>query len=598
MKVRIPLIIKDPGVTQSKGLDLTESWTVEEGDFLDGPVTRRVAVLDFDPATGALMPGIPVELAGSAEDPGGYRIADPRDVLARDLTNVSVFGTVYRTIGMFEEPDALGRAIEWAFDGPQLLVVPRAGEWANAFYDRRSRSLQFFWFGSVQDPSKTIFTSHSQDIVAHETAHAVLDGIAPDLYHATLPQSLAIHEAVADVAALLVSFRSRALTRAVLDSTGGSIQDSNAFNSIASEFGRELDSTRDYLRSLLNLKSLEPEEWQEGVDESSPHDMSQVLSGALYTVMVQIHESLKSDMAMEQLKESNVVEPAEAAAQLRKQGVELEAAPGGAGEMDAERLKEARRAVSGKALFVGAERLKRTLVRGLDYLPPGEVTFADLGRAMLAADQASHPTSGSQREWIVAEFRRRGIVRSADELEVRTDYRRAAVSRLDLEQLVSSDWAAYDFANRNRKLLGIPPGVPFRVLPRLDVRKVNWHRDGSREVRECILKVSWSDTEENAVRAGLPRRRRFIAGSTLAIDWATKKIRALLMSERGERQRAERDGFLQRLIEEELLVPEEEARAADGRPLGSVVPFAVADGHLRVYGTGRMLHVVAAGLHG
>lgn len=597
MKVRIPLIIKDPGVTETKGLSSTEDWTVEESVFLDGPVTPRVAVLDFDAATGALLPGIPAEVDES-DVPGRYLIENPEDPTGRDLAGVSVFGSVYRTIHMFEEPDALGRAIGWAFEGPQLLVVPRAGEWANAFYDRGSRSLQFFWFRSARDPGRTIFTSHSQDIVAHETAHAVLDGIAPDLYHATLPQSLAIHEGVADLAALLVSFRSRALTGAVLDATGGSIQESNAFNSIAAEFGQELDATRGYLRSLLNLKAFDPEEWQEGVDPSSPHDVSQVLSGALYTVMVQLHESLKTEMATERLRETTVVEPAEAAAQLRKQGVEPERAPRAAGEKDPERLKEARRAVSGKALFVGAERLKRTLVRGLDYLPPGEVTFADLGRAMLAADQASHPTSASQREWIADEFRRRGIVREPAELEVRTDFRRAAVTRLDLEHLVSSDWAAYDFANRNRKLLGIPPGVPFQVLPRQDVRKVNWHKKGPREVRECILKVSWTETEENAVGGGLPRRRRFIAGTTLAIDWETKRIRALLTSERGERQQAERDGFLRRLLEEEVLVPEEEACGPDGRPVRGVVPFAVTEGHLRAWGTGRMLHVAPAGLHG
>lgn len=598
MKVRIPLIIKDPGVTASKGLALTEPWTVEESVFLDGPITPRVAVLDFDPETGALAPGIPVEVDDRKGDLAGYRIADSGDTGARDLTSVSVFGSVYRTIAMFEEPDALGRKIDWAFGTSQLLVVPRAGEWANAFYDRRSRSLQFFWFRSARDPDRTILTSHSQDIVAHETAHAVLDGIAPDLYHATLPQSLAIHEAVADLAALLVSFRSRDLTHAVLDATDGSIQESNAFNSIAAEFGQELDATRGYLRSLLNLKSLDPEEWQEGVDPASPHDLSQVLSGALYTVMVQLHESLKGEMATERLKETTVVEPEEAAAQLRKQGELPVAEPPAAGEKDPARLKEARRAVSGKALFVGAERLKRTLVRGLDYLPPGEVTFADLGRAILAADQASHPTSASQREWIAEEFRRRGIVPDPGELEVRTDFRRAAVSRLDLNHLVASDWAAYDFANRNRKLLGIPPRVPFRVFPRLDVRKVNWHKRGRRDVRECILKVSWSETEDNALGGGLPRRRRYSAGTTLAIDWENKTIRALLTTERGERQREEREEFLRRLVEEDVLVPEDEARGPDGRPLRGVVPFAVADGNLRAYGTGRMLHVAPAGLHG
>ena len=38
----------------------------------------------------------------------------------------------------------------------------------------------------------------------------------------------------------------------------------------------------------------------------------------------------------------------------------------------------------------------------------------------------------------------------------------AAVSKLDLKALVERDWAAYEFANNNRRLLGIPPGIHFR----------------------------------------------------------------------------------------------------------------------------------------
>src|SRR6185295_18081466 len=115
--------------------------------------------------------------------------------LSPGVLSVSVFGTVHKVISLFEEPDTLGRRIDWAFDGPQLLVVPRAGDTANAFYERYSRSLQFF---HVDRPGVgRVYTAASQDIVAHETGHAVLDAIAPDLYDAVTPQSLAMHEAIA-----------------------------------------------------------------------------------------------------------------------------------------------------------------------------------------------------------------------------------------------------------------------------------------------------------------------------------------------------------------------------------------------------------------
>jgi hypothetical protein len=52
MKARVPVLIKDPSVSQWKEVPLAEPFKVEDEDFfLDGPVTRRVAVVDFDPRT-------------------------------------------------------------------------------------------------------------------------------------------------------------------------------------------------------------------------------------------------------------------------------------------------------------------------------------------------------------------------------------------------------------------------------------------------------------------------------------------------------------------------------------------------------------------
>jgi len=34
----------------------------------------------------------------------------------------------------------------WAFEGNRLIVVPHAGYGENAYYDRGSMSLQFYWF--------------------------------------------------------------------------------------------------------------------------------------------------------------------------------------------------------------------------------------------------------------------------------------------------------------------------------------------------------------------------------------------------------------------------------------------------------------------
>jgi hypothetical protein len=579
MKVRVPIVIKDPVTTKDFHIKPTEGLDIESEDFfLDGPVTKRVAILDFDPATGALLPGARFKAPQRGRKLGSYEIADEDNVHAPNFNQVSVFGTVLKTMSMFEEEDTLGRPLTWAFNAPQLLVVPRAGEWANAFYERESHSLQFFYFHPAAHPSQTVHTSLSHDIVAHETGHAILDGIIPDLYHAISPQSLALHEAIADLTALVMAFRCRTLCQMVLNQTGGSIEHSEAFSGIAEEFGMARDPRGRpiFLRNLLNQKTLNPHDTSRDeygrpnlVARNEPHDLSEVLSGALYTVMVKIHEALLDEYT--------------------------------------QKTGRPRLEVSGKALFVGRERFKRIIFRALDYLPPGEVSFADYGRAIIAADQASHPDDVQEREWIREEFIRRGMVPNAEALRVETNFEYPALKGMELETLVNSDWAAYEFANQHRKFLGIPAGIHFWVRPRLDTTKLYYDRGGQRRIRECLFKVSWDHKEPNHLGSFYPLERQITVGTTLAIDWETKTVRALVTSDfshrpqaNGKRQQAERDRqradrnlMLDRLADRGLLQLGNRALGPDGELLRSAIKAETMDGLMRVRGAARMLHITA-----
>jgi hypothetical protein len=557
----VPMMIQDPVVAEAKGMArLTEGFVVQdEAFFLDGPVTGRVAVLDLDAETGELHPGVPFVPPQPGAVRGSYRLEDPDDVQSREFGQVSVFATVLRTLAMFEKVDTLGRGVTWGFDGPQLLVIPRAGEWANAFYERESRSLQLF---SFERNGVTIHTSLSRDIVGHETGHAILDGIAPALYHAITPQSLALHEAIADMTALFLAFESRDLVDAVLRQTGGSIRNSTAFNSIAEQFGQALDpgGRSHYLRNLLNSKTLDPDDVsydEDGrpnrVDRDQPHALSEALSGALYEVVVRLHEDLTQRFSAER---PDVV------------------------------------AASGKALGIGGTRLRRMFLRALEYLPPGEVSFADYGRAVIAADQASHPDDDREREWLRGEFVRRHLAPDAASLEVETHREEPALREVDLQTLVESDWAAYDFVGRNRALLGIPDAVPFRVLPRQDSRKTYYHRDGRREVHECILKVGWDHTEPNGLGQAYPPERTISVGTTLAIDWDTRRLRSRLSTDLSEEQRLDRDRMLLRMDDQGLLLLDRHALGPDREPLRSVIPAESLGPVMRVRGGARMLHLV------
>ncbi len=560
MKIRVPVMIQDQ--MASAGEDLTEEVTLEDKFFLDGPVSERVAVLDFDP-DGQLVKTRARFKPPTGQKPGFYAGADGGKIHSDAFIQVNAFATVQRVIALFEEADALGRRLSWGFDASQLLVVPRAGKRKNAYYERESHSLQFFYFPSARKAFKgrMVYTCLSHDIIAHETGHAVLDGIAPDLYHAISPQSLALHEAVADLTALIMAFRSRKLRGSVLGQTGGSIASSTAFSSIAEEFGALRQATGQLrpLRSLNNERRLPPS----GGVRTAPHDLSEVLTGALYKVLIRMHDGLCKRYAAE-----------------REDGDE--------------------KAASGKALFVAGEHFKRMVLRALDYLPPGEISFADYGRAIIAADRASHPDWGRERRWLAKEFVERRIVGSEAELFTDLDPEQAelwnaALADVDLGILVASDWAAYEFANRYRDQLGCPAGVPLRVRPRLDVTKeYRAAGGGTRNVRECIFKVSWDAEEENPAGRGLPARRQITVGTMLAIDWRERTVRALLTSDSSTHQRDDRDAMLARLHDEGRLRVGRHSRDSDGMPLRSVAVAETSGDLLRIRKSARMLHVEGA----
>lgn len=558
-KIRIPMMVDDERFAPQGRSDLTENVDIEDEFFLDGPVTRRVAVLDFNPDTGALETGAHYLPPKPGKKLGRYDVPEKPDVHSRAFNQVSVFATVFETIKMFEKPDTLGREIRWAFDAPQLLVVPRAGQMENAYYERATHSLQFFYFPSHQDEKEIVYTSLARDIVAHETGHAILDGIAPHLWNAITPQCLALHEAIGDLSALLLSIESSKLRKAVLEKTQGSIKESTHFSALAEEFGMARGSGA--LRSLFDENLILSQ-----VQRSDPHDLCQVLTAALYSVLMQMHEDRKKE-------------------EMVKTGVSEYSASGG-------------------ALAIAAAQFRRMTMRALDYLPPGEISFADYARAIIAADQASHPDDLQERGWIIDEFVRRGMVHDQEALQVNAPPK-DCLGGIDLQRLARSDWTAYNFANSEagRQLLSIPPGREFTVEPRLEVEKLYYHRgkDGSpvkKTVREVLLKVWWYQEEGNDLGSGFPSKREVAVGTTLSWDRDTGEPRVLLTSDRRGRpeeeneQKKDRDLMLRGFKEEGLLQPGPQKLGPDGRPLRMTLSVEGTDRVMRVANVARMLHIL------
>jgi hypothetical protein len=473
-RLRIPILLKDASVA-------TELRTVEVASLLPGPVSERVAIVDLRDG-GVLAEALPVPRDGRP------RPDAPRP--HRDAATIrwSLFATVLETLKMFESPDCLGRPVSWAFRTPQLLVVPEAGTAPNAFYHRASRSLQFFSY--PDETGEPIHLAASPDIVAHETGHAVLDGVAPWLYDAVSPQSLAIHESIADLTALLSAVSSRALAAEVLARTEGDLTRTTVYSGFAFD-----------LRALwgddVALRELDATRRLEDAPDDDPHALSVVLSSAFYAVLLDAY-----------------------AARLPRAGRRPKKRFGGA-EAPPRGEKERRFL----ALWFAGTLVKRLVVRGLDYLPPGEVGFLDLARAVLACDRAAHPEDETGlRDNLARRCLERGIGAHAADLETSHDGVSEPLPRADRDALASSDWHAMRYVEARRARLGIPDGVPFEVLPRLRTTKRLHRATGAAARQELILKVTWRERDG---RKGWVQR-----GATVVFDDVTGDVCALVASAR------------------------------------------------------------------
>ena len=573
-------MIQDPQLSLRGDLKVTEGYDAVREYFLDGPIIENVAVLEFDPVTDEIKPGAHFnkgKIRGWYENGKGENLNKDRDarLYEAEFMQVSVFASVLKTIDLFTKADTLGRELVWAFPGSQLFIIPRAGEMYNAFYHRDSHSLQFF-FATNEKTKKTLFTCLSRDIVAHETGHAIIDGIAPDLLDSATPQSLAIHEALADITAMLMAFSSHNLRPYILKKGKGSIKGvhPNPFTDIAEEFGTERGHEHG-LRTLDNQATLDRKAGKNYVGRTEPHTLSLVLSGALFDLTYSIHEDLKLQAA----QDPKFVD---------KEDSEFSA--------------------SGYALSKAAERCKRMTFRALDYLPPGEVSYADFGRAMMAVDRAAYPADPKMREWISESFVKRHIVPDRSPLDTEQHLECPELRQLDMNTLVYSDWVAHEFASANRPLLGIPRDIPFQVRPRLEVRK---EYDNDHQVRECIFKVAWEHLEDNPLGSRYPGKRSLTVGTTLAIDWDTGCIFAKLTNappdkdmtegedpsvhkrrmDEYEDQRKDRDEFLRLLASNGLLKIGRNALGPDGKPLLTEVRAEVSEGAMRLRAAGNMLYV-------
>lgn len=210
---QLTIIARDPGVTDRRssagpGRRILRALVDVPASRLDpGPRGPRFHVVDFDPARGRQALHPPLNLAPGTQRASGWGFTDPYrdaddDTLLSDpgFRAQNVYAIAARTLDVFES--ALGRPVPWAFGSPQLYIVPTAFCEANAYYSDDDQALCFGYF-QADEKKETILTCLAHDIVAHETTHAVLDGLRSRFLAPGLPDQAGFHEGFADIVALL-----------------------------------------------------------------------------------------------------------------------------------------------------------------------------------------------------------------------------------------------------------------------------------------------------------------------------------------------------------------------------------------------------------
>jgi hypothetical protein len=369
-------------------------------DLGDGPVGEYVEVVDYDPTVKEYYQAVDLNhryvLAQDGLDPSE---SNPQ------FHQQMVYAVTMLTITNFER--ALGRKILWSPHRladrlkyeeyvPKLRIYPHAMREANAFYSPLKKALLFGYFAStpadetLQMPDSLVFTCLSHDIIAHETTHAILDGMYNYYNEPTNPDMLAFHEAFADIVALFQHFTFPEVLKHQIARTKGDLASQNLLGQLAQEFGSAIGSYGS-LRDAIGEIDPETRQWKPREPDPDdyrnimePHARGSILVAAVFDAFLSIYKSRIGDL----------VRIASDGTGILRQG---ELHPDLVNRLASEASKAANHVLS-------------MCIRALDYCPPVDLNFGDFLRAIVTAD--SDLVADDNRDYRLAfidAFRKRGI---------------------------------------------------------------------------------------------------------------------------------------------------------------------------------------------
>ena len=372
------------------------------------PVGEYLEIVDYDPASSLFYE--PVNLDDPhllAQDGYTPSVSNPQ------FHQQMVYAVVMTTIKNFEQ--ALGRKILWAENirlpekvtqgkkrakvefefVPRLRVYPHALRQANAFYDPLKKALLFGYFSAtpanaqLQLPGATVFTCLSHDIIAHETTHAILDGVHRRFIDATHPDTRAFHESFADIVALFQHFSFPEVLRHQIAMTRGDLKRQNLLGQLAQQFGQAIGSygsLRDAIGQVdkdghWTPKVPDPADY---ANDMECHKRGGILVGAVFDAFLNIYQARAQKL--------------------------LRIATGGTGILPAGDIHPDLVDEMANTAARTASDVLRTCIRALDYCPPFDLTYGDYLRALITADfdMMSEDIHGYRVAFVEA-FQKRGI---------------------------------------------------------------------------------------------------------------------------------------------------------------------------------------------
>jgi hypothetical protein len=384
-----------------------------------GPVGKYLEVIDYDANNKSYYQPVnlddPWVILGDGLDPSE---SNPQ------FHQQMVYAVASETIARFES--ALGRSIKWSFGRwkradqeeqeaennslAKLRIFPHGMQDANAYYSDDLGALVFGYFPASEAdsgrnlPGQTVFTCLSHDIIAHETAHALVDSQKDFFMEPTSADSLAFHEAFADIVALFQHFLFKEPLQEMIRLTGGQIfrdivapenlpskngpvfqaelTTDNPLVALAVQFGEAM-GMRKALRSALgtppNSKDLEK--------YFEPHKRGSILVAAVFDAYFSIYVRRTSDL------------------------MRIARAGGMAGGGLSDDLHPDLVNRLAETATKTATHFLNICIRALDYCPPVDILFGDFLRAMITSDHDLFPDDRyGYRAALIDAFRSRGIV--------------------------------------------------------------------------------------------------------------------------------------------------------------------------------------------